>query len=51
MLICPKCGGSGFLVVANGEDDFDKELCEVCAGVGSLPDYENFTLETDCKKQ
>jgi hypothetical protein len=31
---CAKCEGEGFINVANGPDDFDKEVCVRCHGNG-----------------
>ena len=31
---CEMCGGEGYIVTANGADDFDQEVCAQCDGVG-----------------
>lgn len=31
---CLACSGKGHIIVANGPDDFDKEICEACDGIG-----------------
>jgi hypothetical protein len=33
---CAGCDGKGFINVANGPDDFDKETCVMCGGTGRV---------------
>lgn len=32
---CHNCRGTGYYMVANGEDDVDQEWCEFCDGLGT----------------
>ena len=35
-LPCAACDGRGWLALANGHDDFDKEECGACNGTGRV---------------
>jgi len=50
-LVCYRCQGSGTLIIPNGESSFDKEICETCSGVGSLPEYEDLALNMSSWKK
>lgn len=34
--VCEGCDGKGWIAVANGPDDFDKETCGGCSGKGRV---------------
>lgn len=33
---CKTCEGKGWFFIANGEDDYDKEVCYACDGSGKV---------------
>jgi DnaJ-class molecular chaperone len=34
---CQRCNGNGFVVYQSDEDEFNKDICEVCWGAGRIP--------------